>query len=300
MSWSFSADRKFRMCQRQWYFSTAVAHHAASDPLRQQAYLLSKLQGLAAWRGNLVDYVISEKVLKVTGRLPSYEETLAFAQATFRRQVDFARSHRLREPGMTPSKHQGAFAAWHAVEYDDVITEEALERCWLEVTTCLTNLYAMPILLKLFTSASRCIVQRALAFTINGVAVRAQPDVIVFRRRQPPLIIDWKTYRQDSLDHQRQLTCYAVALTRCQPHRDFPASLAGVQPTDIELLEVQLLTHKQRLYTLSAEDCADMEDFIVQSHAAMQVSLAGLPKNTINSTQFPAAYAPVRLCSIVV
>jgi hypothetical protein len=51
MNWSFSNQRRFRACQRQWYYQEVVASHAASDSQRRLAYELSKLQGLAAWRG---------------------------------------------------------------------------------------------------------------------------------------------------------------------------------------------------------------------------------------------------------
>jgi len=294
MSWSFSNDRKFRACQRQWYFSTIVANHAAADPQRKHAYLLSKLQGLPVWRGSLIDYVLSEKVIKgMVGRqLPTLDETIRFARTTFEEQVVFARAHRLREPGMVPSRYPGAFAAWHDKEYDKDVTDDDLKTCWTEIVLCLTNFYAMPEVLTELTSALRCIPQRPLTFELHGHSVRATPDLILFRRQQPPLIFDWKVYRKDSRDHRLQLACYALALTRCKPHQDFPALMARVQPTDIQLAEVQLLTKKQRVYMLSDDDCAETEDFIMQSANAMHIALDALPRKTIDPTRFPAALSP--------
>lgn len=297
MIWSVSSDRQFRVCQRQWYFSKVVAHHAANDPVRQQAYLLSKLQGLAAWRGNLVDHVLSVKVIRQLGRksLPSFNETLSFARKIFDQQVAFAQAHRLREPNMSPSKQPEVFAAWHAVEYGDIVTNESIERCWSEIELAITNLYAMPELLAVLSSAVKCITQRPLSFEMHGISVKAQPDVIVFRKRQVPMIIDWKTYNKDNYDHVRQLACYAIALTKCQPHRDFPYSLAHLEATDIDLLEVQLLTNKQRSYRLTQADCLAIENFIVHSAFNMEAAVDELPRKTIDPTQFPPAHSP-RTC----
>jgi hypothetical protein len=294
MNWSFSDDRKFQACQRQWYFAKVVAHHSANDPKRKQAYLLSKLQGLNLWRGSLLDYVISEKVVKgIAGRqLPSLDSTLSFARTTFDAQVTFAREHRVHEFGLVPSKHPGVFAAWHDVEYGEGISDGDLEICWQEVSQCLENLYAMPDVVVALTSAFRSIPQRQLTFSLHDISVRATPDVILFRRQQAPVILDWKVYRNDSRDHRLQLACYALALTHCEPHRDFPQGLSRIQPTDIELVEVQLLTKKVRVFRLSDEDCSETEDFIMRSAHTIAQALDALPRKIIDPARFPAAVSP--------
>jgi hypothetical protein len=63
MRWSYSASRNFRQCQRQWYFKNIVASARAKEPLRRRAYLLSKLQSVSAWRGKIVDDVISKTLI---------------------------------------------------------------------------------------------------------------------------------------------------------------------------------------------------------------------------------------------
>jgi hypothetical protein len=63
MRWSHSASRSFRKCQRQWYFKNVVANARAKEPLRRRAYLLSKLQSVSAWRGKIVDDVISKTII---------------------------------------------------------------------------------------------------------------------------------------------------------------------------------------------------------------------------------------------
>lgn len=68
MRWSYSASRSFRQCQRQWFFKNVVASARAKDPVRKRAYLLSKLQSVSAWRGRIVDDVISNLIIPQLNR----------------------------------------------------------------------------------------------------------------------------------------------------------------------------------------------------------------------------------------
>ena len=61
---SFSRIRQFSNCQRLWCFAKLIASsQAKSNPLRREIYLLSQLQSLAAWRGDIVDHVISRRII---------------------------------------------------------------------------------------------------------------------------------------------------------------------------------------------------------------------------------------------
>ena len=59
MRWSYSSSRSFKQCQKQWFFKNVVASAKSKDPFRRRAYMLSKLQSISAWRGKIVDDVIS-------------------------------------------------------------------------------------------------------------------------------------------------------------------------------------------------------------------------------------------------
>lgn len=301
MNWSFSNQRRFRACQRQWYYQEVVASHAASDPQRRLAYELSKLQGLAAWRGTLIDSVLTDKVIPALNsrRLPSLDDTLANARQRFDAQVQFARAHRVHEKGMSPTKHRESFAAWHDIEYGEDITQSDLQICWNEIETCIQNFYGMSDVIAELRNAIRCIAQRPLSFVYNGITVKAVPDVIVFRGQRPPLIVDWKTYRSDSHDHWLQLACYAIALTRCNPHKDFPQATSHLSANAIQLLELQLLTNKKRMYQLSDDDQSDVENFIALSAHTMQLAIGDAPKKTIEPERFPVAQSPTtcQFCS---
>jgi hypothetical protein len=267
MIWSYSAAKMFRQCQLQWFLKTKVANAKAKAPVRQEAYLLSKLQSLWAWRGQVVDQLLGTEIMKAHYyRYPIHlDDLLRKARTNFALQADFARRHRIREPGMSPAIAGAAFAAWHAIEYMEPITEADIELAWRDVELALRNLCAMTELWDLLWAASRCIAQRPLQFESFGVKVKAIPDLIAFYADAPPLIIDWKVHTKDSYGSRSQLALYALALARCPPHKDFPSPSHIGDPAELRLLEVQLLTGQQRFYRLCDEDIAAVEDLIAAS-----------------------------------
>ena len=129
MIWSYSSARMFRQCQLQWFLKTKVANAKAKDPIRREVYLLSKLQSVWAWRGRVVDQLLGTEIMKaLDSRRPiRLDDLLHKARLSFALQADFARQHRIREPGMSLTKAGTAFAAWHAIEYAEPITDAEIE-----------------------------------------------------------------------------------------------------------------------------------------------------------------------------
>jgi hypothetical protein len=139
MIWSYSAAKMFRQCQLQWFLKTKVANAKAKAPVRREAYLLSKLQSLWAWRGQVVDQLLGTEVMKALYyHHPIHlDDLLRKARTNFALQADFARRNRIREPGMSSVKAGAAFAAWHAIEYVEPITEADIEMAWRDVELAL-------------------------------------------------------------------------------------------------------------------------------------------------------------------
>jgi hypothetical protein len=139
MIWSYSAAKMFRQCQLQWFLKTKVANAKAKASVRREAYLLSKLQSLWAWRGHVVDQLLGTEIMKALYyRHPIHlDDLLRKARTSFVLQADFARQHRIREPGMSPAKAGAAFAAWHAIEYVEPITDADIEMAWRDVELAL-------------------------------------------------------------------------------------------------------------------------------------------------------------------
>jgi hypothetical protein len=273
MKWSFSHSKTFRKCQLQWYLATHFAcANAKKNPLQREAYLLSKLQSVFAWRGGLVDTIISDKVVPAlsSNSAVGVEQALAWARRLFDEQLAFAQTRRWREDGMTVDKASGAYAALHGVEYGYDISEE-IDQAWKDVKSALGNLLRMGELMAELKTAVRLIPQRNLSFDLFGVTVKARPDLIAFFDDRPPLIVDWKVHTYAQHDYRLQLAVYALVLKNSKAHSDFdfPLHMSPYSITDIRLLEAQLLTGYMREYQLSDGDIDDVENYIGASSAQM-------------------------------
>jgi PD-(D/E)XK nuclease superfamily len=294
MIWSFSDSRTFAKCQRRWYYEALLAYWTQKDPRRWEAYLLSKLQSVSAWRGQVVDSAITTTLVPALnrGQAPSLKQCLGRARQLFDTQRAFAMQHRLREAGMVPSKHKEVFAAFLPLEYGQPVGEPELQQAWAEVEQAITNLFGMDALLEQLRASSLCVAQRALTFEHTGVSVRAVPDLVAFYADGPPLIVDWKVHAFGTKDYWLQLVTYALALTRCTVHRDFARVFQGCEPTEIRLAEVQLLTNRVRDHSLDAEDVGEVEDMIADSASRMSLALDGRKLAELRPTDFPVTTWP--------
>jgi hypothetical protein len=216
--------------------------------------------------------------------------------ARFDRQLAIAREHRLHDPAFKLSDWGDDFVAFHSLEYDGTITDEEVETARDEVRAALKTFFGMEDLVIRLRSADRLITQRNLTFAHADINVRAVPDVIAFSGVNPPAIIDWKVHVFGWRDAWLQLAVYAAALTRCTPHKDFPIATDQLKETDIELLEVQLLTGSIRVHRLNEDHVARADAYIARSAESMLLSSAGMNGKTANllPTDFPAArYASI-------
>jgi hypothetical protein len=300
MIWSFSASKQFLRCQRQWYFKNFVASpQAKREPIRKEAYLLSKLDSVFAWRGKVVDKVITEYVvppLHFDGPL-NKQHVLQQGRNLFERQLAFAKADRLREPGMVVSRAGDDFAALRDIETEGKVSESLIARAWDDVETALLNLLAMEDLIEDLRTARALVAQRPLSFALDGptsrsIAVKAFPDLISFFDDRAPLIVDWKVHAFGRVDYRLQLVCYALALTRCKPHSDFPASLSQYSPTDIDLLEVQLLTNRQRAYKLREDDVYEFEAYVAETATLMELAVSTSEDDILTPWDLPVARYP--------
>lgn len=174
MIWSFSKSRIFRKCQRQWFYKACFASPRSKDPARREAYLLSKLQSVSAWRGQIVDTVVEQVLVPALnqGRRPMLNQVLACARAVFDKQLAFGRQHRVREPGFKVTGAGDSFAAFYAVEYGGGISDAEAAAAWTDVEKALRNLFALAELKELLRAAKYCVAQRSLIFDHAGMSSR--------------------------------------------------------------------------------------------------------------------------------
>ena len=273
MSISYSESRQFRQCQRKWFFKNVHASWNAKDQSRREAFVLSKLQSLSAWRGSLVDKVLSSAVLPRVQQqsLISVSETLAVARSMFEAQRTFATAHRIREPGLRVGAHGDAFAAWHDIEYGAPPSAGALDQAWDEIETSLRNALSMT---ELFADLRRrkVVAQPRLFHDLGTVKVSANPDVAAFGDDQTVRIVDWKVHSFGLRAAKQQLALYAGVLHRGQPQTYFPFDPGRLPVENFVLSEVQLLNNEVHEYTVTDDEIDEIFDEIFESAESIRLA----------------------------
>jgi hypothetical protein len=291
---SFSQIRLFRKCQRQWFYKACCASALAKDTVRHEAYLLSKLQSLYAWRGQIVDIVVERMLVPALnqGKRPMLNEVLNGARKLFGQQLEFGREHRLRNPGFKLAEAGDSFAAFYAVEYGEGISDGQAAEAWADVEKALRNLFSLGEFKELLRKAKYLIAQRPLIFDHSGAKMRAVPDLIAFYGDQPPAIVDWKVHTFGVRDYRDQLLTYAIGLKRAKPHSDFPSELRRWNESDIRLYEVQLLRGIIRAHPIDEADLMATDERIAENIVALQLATGGDDEADLKASDFPTAYNP--------
>lgn len=273
MNWSFSTSRIFFQCPRKWYYQKFYADPASTDEIRKEAFFLSQLSNLRAWRGKLVDQVITRFVIP---RLNKHEvipkdEVLNFAQSVINNQLEFGKRRGYRDKTSSEFRSDLRYCAFFELEYQKTLPEENLKQCQKEINQSLLNLLDSEFLKLASKDGIRFIAQRTLKLSFAGSMVCCTPDLIAFFKSTPPMIVDWKVETPEYKDHWLQLGLYGVVLSRIDPHKDFPSEFNSSlkNPCNIDLQEFQLLRNQVHKYRITLDDVVDVENYVYSSAAQM-------------------------------
>jgi hypothetical protein len=238
-----------------------------------------------------VDRVIGEEFVDALNRRQRITKAslIRAARERFDRQLAIALG---RTAGNLSPAVQDDRVAFRCIEYGQPPTDEELLVAWSEVESALAHLFAMEQLHRTLRGATRVVAQRPLQFECGDVNVRAVPDLIAFSDTAPPLIVDWKVHATGTRDSRLQLALYGLALLRCKPHWDFPAALRTWIPSDLRLVEVQLLSSNEREYHLTEGDCNDVDDHIATTATEILAAKGGLSNAELSPQDFPVTTQP--------
>lgn len=296
MNWSFYKAKTFNRCQRKWYYSEIKASHTKKNPERREIYLLKQLQSVFAWRGNIVDTVISQKIIPgiIHDDLPSKQEVINYALDLMKEQLEFARDERYKEPEMTKSGAGEKYCALHDIEYNDGLDLQEVLDAKSDVKEALTNLLNSDLIQELNEENPYMITQRHLTYEFMDTNISCVPDLMLFYDNKPPKIIDWKVHQHGGTTYKRQLALYAIVLSRIEPHKDFPeyANQWLDDPTEYSLVEYQLLLDTCREYTITSDDVVDIENDIYGSIRRMEKLVRGRDYSEIDDSEFETAISP--------
>jgi hypothetical protein len=269
MNWSYSMSRVFFQCPRKWYYRKVFADSHSTDFSRKEAFFLSELSNLRAWRGKLVDQVISRFIIPRTNVHDHLEkqEVLDYAKSLLSNQLEFGKAMNFRNGVSSEFRRGNDYCAFFELEYGSLITQELIQKYVDEINTSLTNLMNSEFMKRVSEDGLHMIAQRTLKMRFLGTSVNCTPDLIAFFKSSQPAIIDWKVETPQYKDHWLQLGLYGVVLSRVEPHKDFPAECCQVlkNPSNIELLEFQLLHNNLHQYKITQEDIIGLENYIYSS-----------------------------------
>lgn len=296
MKWSYSGGRAFQACQRQWYFRNVVGlGQVKRDAERRKIYLMGKHDSISAWRGRLVDELITEKIVTRVNDgsdPPDLKKMLELADRRFQEQLSYAREHVEVAPDLNIKEAGTSFALLKNVVD---LTDEEIEQAWAEVCSALRTLYQCDVAKDIIKEADWLISQKTLQYRlIDGINVQGVPDLVAFRWDQPPTIVDWKVHAQGTHDAWMQLATYAICLERATPHSDWKEFYEELQwrRGDLRLVEVQLLTGTVREHDLDEDHFAQAEAFIQSSAIEMASLLEGRKYSELDIEEFDMARFP--------
>lgn len=284
-------------CPRKWYYSEIFSSPRSKESIRKEAYLLKQLQSIHAWRGSLVDKVISTLIATKLrfNKLPTEQEALSYADDLADRQLAFGRACRHRASGLTKSGAGDEYCAFYDLEYNGCLDEAQILQARKEIKTSLQNLFRSDFFNSINNGDTLGIIpQRTLMFQFADTTISCTPDLIVLFKNSAPLIVDWKVHYFGISEYWLQLGIYAVALSRVNPHKDFPSSIHDrlKDPTRIRLIEYQLLNNNQRDYSISEDDVAEIEDYIFKSSLDINNAVDGRKPIQLKASDFQSARSP--------
>jgi hypothetical protein len=294
MIFSYSSWRTYQKCQRMWLYASEVKSSRAKNDRRRKIAILSNLQSIDAWRGEIVDFTISNFIIRELnkGFIPTLDQAIQYARKISRKRYDFAKGKRYWEANMVKSRHQEEYAALFGFEFNTGLTNEDFKKAWQEIESSLVNFFNFETLIEtLENEDNRLLAQRPLHLEINGFKIKGIPDLIILNENAPPHIIDWKVHISSSKTYNEQLLIYALALSRSK-HKDFPEYFYEFPITDYRLSEFQLLSNEHREYPITEDYLDEIEFFLADSTYQLHLASGGANYIDIQLEDFEVASNP--------
>lgn len=262
MTWSISAYKTLQSCPREWFFRHIMADgKVKKDTERVEITRLSKLQTIEAWRGSVVDQVISQYIIQNL----RYKNHIGLNKA-----LETAKNIFDRQYALASGESINGIVEFEFIdkEFGRTIQAETKNKAWKDVELALNNFFQDDELMFQLRAASVLIDQRPITFHYGSTAIKAIPDLVCFYEDETPTIFDWKVHTFGTYDNDEQMLLYAMALKTCNPHKDFPVSLINYTIEDIKLTEVQLIANEtgyKRHYKASDEEVEKIHNLISSS-----------------------------------
>jgi hypothetical protein len=226
--WSFSTDKLFRRCQREFFFREIAAHHAPKEPWRREAFVLKQLKTLDLWRGTLIHEGIENYVVPAlkSGHALDWDRLTEQTLQRAKEQLVFSERKQYRQPGIAKGAYDN-FCALIPHESGGGVSKKDFEVVCSGIRTAFQRLASLTELWEQIGKHRDCQAEMRLWTDFDDVRINAQIDLFFQRSRGCPTIIDWKSYEVggDS-DAWLQTTLYGWMVWRCGRYPRWRQSLA--------------------------------------------------------------------------
>jgi len=287
MRFSFSGERCFRRCQRQYYFHDIAAWHNARDPVRREAYVLKQVKTLELWQGQLVHRAIEKWVVPVLqrGGWPEWDAVVRDAHEMAERQRVYSGARLYRNRAIAKSATGDDYCALAADEFGAGVTASQYAGVLAVVERAIQNLSSLEDFWREARGRSKYYAELPIRTSYEGAHIEGRIDLMFFRGYGKPLIVDWKISERGTSDAGVQTALYAWLLSRN------PAwNLAD--PAQVELVEVRLLDREIVTHRFEADMFAELEDRLYRGISEVQ-EVFGLGKyQDVNPAHLAYAGSP--------
>lgn len=126
-----------------------------------------------AWRGQIVDYTLSEYVIpKMQKRqTPTYDAAIDYAKKITKARYEFAIAEGHKEPNLKKTEHYYEYAPLYDIEYPSDDLKPKLKKAWDEIVISLTNFYNNKELIANLKKANYLITQRTLQYDSHDTTI---------------------------------------------------------------------------------------------------------------------------------
>ncbi|MEL7421866.1 MAG: PD-(D/E)XK nuclease family protein [Bacteroidota bacterium] len=298
MRWSYSAALQFMSCERKWYYSHKYARFNSSDEDKRQAAYLKDAMSLDEWKGTVVDTVISMFIHRENKyeKNPTLDDYINEARRITKMQFAFASDRRWEQITTKSTLKDGnEYTVLEPLLSHKQIPQAEKQRIWQEIKNALEIYYEdEDFQYDYCQPATHHFTQYPLVMKRQDVTIKGVPDLLLFYEDNPPLIVDWKVYRDSTYSHKRQLMMYAYMLSNLSSiPAKFPDSFKEYSISHYRLCEYQLLTGEKRFYTIDEQDIHDASEFISEAVYRMKKKQCHLPPAKLSELMFNEAYSPM-------
>jgi hypothetical protein len=243
-----------------------MASHNANEEKRQEAYILRKLKSLSAWRGSLFDKGIELFVIPAieNSKLIDWEWVAGQTLELARRQFAFSKAKKYRFVSQSAAGEE--FCALLSHENGLSVPSEELKEVFEHIVRCFDNLSRQTEFVDYLRWRKWYGVQIPLSFSLDGVTVAAQPDLLFFRGKGQLTLVEWKTGVSETSYHRPQLLVYALAACKKWP---------DARLEELEICEANLMKNEIQKHHVTEKDLLQIEDFIFLSISEIKALTRG-------------------------